>query len=72
MNGPSNILHTGGAKGGDKQWENLAKAKEHIIKEYHFDGHKHTRTELIEPGAEHKLELVDLTPDEKEEMRISL
>ncbi len=63
------MLHTGGAHGGDKQWEKLAKLKGHLIKEYHFDGHKHTRTELVDSNHS---ELIELTPDEKEIMGIAL
>lgn len=40
-----NTLHTGGAYGSDAHWEKVAKDKNHTIKIYHFDGHKHTRVE---------------------------
>jgi len=42
-----NCLHTGGSVGGDSYFEDIAKKNNHLIKLYHFDGHKNTRIEVI-------------------------
>jgi len=68
MNSPSNVLHTGGAHGGDQFWERIAQTKGHSVKEYQFDGHKHTR--VLDHTGQHTL--VDLTPDDKELCRMAL
>ena len=48
----TNTLHTGGAKGGDLYWEDIAKKYKHSIKEYYFDGHKHTRIHHLDNKIE--------------------
>ncbi len=46
----TNCLHTGGSVGFDQYYEEIAKKQKHSIKLYHFDGHKNTRVEVIEPN----------------------
>lgn len=49
-----NCLHTGGTIGADQFWEELAKNNGHMIKKYHFDGHKHTRVEVLDPHSHYE------------------
>lgn len=52
-------LHTGGAIGGDKYWEEYALKHSHNIIEYHFDGNKHTRISANFHLDNHLIELTE-------------